>query len=79
MQLPQVHTIPSGLGFELSPEEDAIREMIRAGWSEDETATRKQGIPVEAMVHTFHISSARLLDKKKARGRAALARKLAND
>jgi hypothetical protein len=79
MQLPQVHTVPSGLGFELSPEEDAIREMIRASWSEDETATRKQGIGVNEMIHTFHVTSARLLDKKKARDRAAVARKLAND
>jgi hypothetical protein len=79
MQLPQVHTVPSGLGFELSPEEDAIREMIRASWSEDETATRKQGIPVESMIRTFHETSARLLDKKKARDRAAAARKLTND
>lgn len=74
MQFPQVNTVPNGLGFELSPEEEAIREMIRAGWSEDEAATRKKGIPVDTMIHTFHTTAHRLVEKANQRRRNRRAR-----
>lgn len=59
-----------GIGLELDPEAEAIRQQIRASWSEQETESRAIGPSVKDMAHTFNVRYPQMLAKRKEFDRA---------
>lgn len=56
-----------GIGLELSPEELSTLEAIQSNWSPEERLARIKGYSLRDMVHTFHVTHVRLVDKLTAR------------
>lgn len=63
--LPLAHPPHRGIGLELEPEAEAVRQQIRESWSEQETEARAIGHSVKEMAYTFNVRYPQMLAKRK--------------
>lgn len=68
-----------GMGLELDPEAEAIRQRIRESWSEQETEARAIGPSLREMAHTFTVAHPRLVEHLNYQNKVGKQRKRAKE